>query len=314
MGPLRRTIRAVGIVAPDKSRQWNYVARADGYVKQLYVASPGEAVKSGQPLLTIYSPELVAAERELVSLLASRDRGAGNVDRLIEAARGRLEQWNLTPEQIASLEKSRAPSEFLTLFSPFDGVVQDVPVDQGRKVTAGDSLVAVVDLSAVWVWVDFYEEEVSLLAEGRPVQFSGESFPGRIFTGRVSAIDPVLDGATRTVRARIDLPNPGFALRPGMYLNAELNVDLGAGLLVPAGAVMPTGLRYVVFIDHGGGKLEPRYVGLGGQYGDHYQILSGLQAGERVVASANFLIDAEAKIQGALNSFGEPADTAGRAK
>jgi len=305
--PLRRTIRAVGVVEPDKTRQWNLVARVEGYVQKLEVTSPGEEVSEGQPLLTIYSPDVLTAERELVNLLDTRRQGAdGRNDPLIQAARERLEQWNVTADQIADLERTRKPSQFMTLCSPFGGVVQQAPPEQGRKVMVGDSLLAIADLSAVWVWAEFYEEDGPMLAKGQEVSLTVRGYPGEKFEGRVGLIDPFLNELTRTTRARIDFPNADLKLRPGMYANVELAVDMGEGLTIPVGAVMPTGERTLVFIDKGGGRLEPRYIDLGGTFDDRYEVKGGLQEGERVVASANFLIDAESQVQGAVKSFDGP--------
>jgi Cu(I)/Ag(I) efflux system membrane fusion protein len=174
------------------------------------------------------------------------------------------------------------------------------------NVKVGDQLVDVADLSLVWVWAEFYENEVSMLKQGQTVQVTSNSYPGEKFDGQIALINPFVDPAKRTARVRIDIPNPDYKLRPGMYSNAELAMDMGEGLTVPSGAVMPTGTRSVVFVDKGEGKLEPRAVQLGQQYGDRVEVKDGLVEGERVVASANFLIDAEAKVQGALKSFEEP--------
>ena len=307
--PLRRTIRGVGMVEPDKTRQWNFVARVEGYVQKLEVTSPGEEVTLGQPLLTIYSPDLLTAERELVNLLDARGQGArGGNDQLIQAARERLEQWNVTAEQIAELERTRKPSQFLTLRSPFGGVVQQAPPEQGRKVLVGDSLLTIADLSVVWVWAEFYEEEGPMLARGQKVSLTVRGYPGEVFEGRVGLIDPFLNEQTRTTRVRIDIPNADLKLRPGMYTNVELTVDMGEGLTIPVSAVMPTGERALVFIDKGVGRLEPRFIDLGGTFDDRYEVKGGLREGERVVASANFLIDAESQVQGAVKSFDAPED------
>jgi Cu(I)/Ag(I) efflux system membrane fusion protein len=255
---------------------------------------------------------LLTAERELVTLLDTRDRatapdGRASTERLITAAQRRLEQWNITPEQIADLQKTRKPSEFLTLRSPFKGIVEDVPVGQGRKVMIGDQLVNVADLSVVWVWAEFYEDELSMLAKGQKVRITTKSYPGEVFEGQLSLINPFLAQAIRTAKVRIDIPNPDFKLRPGMYVDVELEMDMGEGLTIPVSAVMPTGSRTLVFVDKGEGKLEPRPVQLGHKYGDIYEVTDGLAEGERVVASANFLIDAESKVQGAIKDFEEPA-------
>jgi membrane fusion protein, copper/silver efflux system len=308
--PLRHTIRAVGLIVPDKTRNWQFVSRVDGYVQKLVVTAPGELVEKDAPLLSIYSPDLLTSEREFVELLRMRDQAKSQdaretPQRLIESAKRRLQLWNVTEQQIAYLEKTRKASDTLTLLSPFRGVVQSVPVEQGKSVKPGDLLVEVADLSVVWLWAEFYENELSMLQGGQKLTVTAKSYPGQNFDGTLSLIDPFLDATKRTAKVRIDIPNPDFKLRPGMYVNAELEMDMGAALTIPVSAVMPTGTRSVVFVDKGEGKLEPRIVQLGTKYGDIYEVKSGLQENERVVASANFLIDAESKVQGALKAFEE---------
>jgi membrane fusion protein, copper/silver efflux system len=308
--PLRHTIRALGLIVPDKTRNWQFVSRVDGYVQKLDVTAPGELVEKDAPLLSIYSPDLLTSEREFVELLRMRDQAKSKdaretPQRLIESAKRRLQLWNVTEQQIAYLEKTRKASDTLTLLSPFRGVVQSVPVEQGKSVKPGDLLVEVADLSVVWLWAEFYENELSMLQVGQKLTVSAKSYPGQNFDGTLSLIDPFLDATKRTAKVRIDIPNPDFKLRPGMYVNAELEMDMGAALTIPVSAVMPTGTRSVVFVDKGEGKLEPRIVQLGTKYGDIYEVKSGLQENERVVASANFLIDAESKVQGALKAFEE---------
>jgi len=308
--PLAHTIRAVGLIVPDKTRNWQFVSRVDGYVQKLYVTAPGELVDKNAPLLSIYSPDLLTSEREFVELLRMRDQAKSKdaretPQRLIESTKRRLQLWNVTGEQIAELEKKRKASDTLTLLSPFRGVVQSVPLEQGKNVKVGDMLVEVADLSVVWLWAEFYENELSMLQVGQKLAITAKSYPGQNFDGTISLIDPFLDATKRTAKVRIDIPNPDFKLRPGMYVNAELEMDMGAALTVPVSAVMPTGTRSIVFVDKGEGKLEPRIVQLGTKYGDIYEVQSGLQENERVVASANFLIDAESKVQGALRGFDE---------
>jgi RND family efflux transporter MFP subunit len=306
--PLRHTIRAVGMIVPDKSRNWQFVSRVDGYVQKLHVTSPGEIVEKDAPLLSIYSPDLLTSEREFVELLRMRDEAKTKdaretPTRLIESAKRRLQLWNVTSEQIAELERTRKAADTLTLLSPLHGVVQSVPVDQGKNVKTGDLLVEVADLSLVWMWAEFYEDELSMLQAGQKIAVTAKSYPGQNFDGTISLINPFIDETKRTAKVRIDIPNPDFKLRPGMYMNAELAMDMGEGLTVPVSAIMPTGERNIVFVDKGEGKLEPRIVQLGLKYGDIYEVHSGLQEGERVVSSANFLIDAESKVQGALKDF-----------
>jgi len=316
--PLRHTIRSVGMIVPDRSRNWQFVSRVDGYVQKLNVTSPGQVVDKDAPLLSIYSPDLLTSEREFVELLRMRDEARSKdaretPQRLIESAKRRLQLWNVTSEQIAELEKTRKATDTLALLSPFRGVVQSVPVEQGKSVKVGDMLVEVADLSLVWVWAEFYENELSMLQTGQKTVVTAKSYPGENFDGTISLINPFLDEMKRTAKVRIDIPNADFKLRPGMYVNAELAMNMGEALTVPVSAIMPTGERNVVFVDKGEGKLEPRIVQLGAKYGDIYEVQSGLQEGERVVASANFLIDAESKVQGALKEFEQekPEEAAG---
>jgi len=308
---LSHSVRTVGLVTADKGRQWMYVPRTDGYVQKLYVTSPGQTVETGQTLLQVYSPDLATSEQELIKLLENRDRGTSrDIDPLIQSAKRRLHQWNLTEQQIAGLEKNRLPSETLTLLSPFRGVVEDVAVDQGARFSMGQKLISVADLSLVWVWAEFYQNEIPMIHPGQAVSITfGSDKP---LTGVVALVDPFVSPAQRTTKARIDLLNPDLQLRPGMYVNADLSVDLGEGLTVPINAVVPTGSRNIVFLDKGNGKLQPSAVQIGSRVGDAYQVMSGLKEGDRVVASAIFLIDAESQVQGALEGFDQETTTPSR--
>jgi Cu(I)/Ag(I) efflux system membrane fusion protein len=309
--PLHETIRTVGLVTSDKERRWEYVPRVEGYIQKLFVFSPGELVESNAPVLTIYSPELFTAQKEFVDVLQMRASAQSNnsasvlnsADELLTSAKERLRLWNITDGQISNLEKTQKPQEYLTLFSPFKGVVEEIGVDQGRKVMAGDRVVEIADLSVVWVWAQFYQDDVATLSNGLPVTITTSAYPGEKFGGKISIIDPFIDNATRTVRVRIDVQNPNFKLRPDMYADVELSIDSGEGLAVPADAVLPTGLHNIAFVDKGGGKLEPRFLELGREYDGFYEVKSGLKEDDRVVTSANFLIDAEAQVQGALKSW-----------
>jgi membrane fusion protein, copper/silver efflux system len=309
--PFSHTVRAVGMVAYDKQRHWDYVARVEGYVQKLFVFSRGELVEKNAPLLTLYSPDLLTTQNEFTDLLKARDdaRAKGDkivlesTERLLESAKQRLRLWNIGDEQIAELEKTGKPQETLTLYSPFKGVVQDIGVDQGRRVMAGDHLVDIADLSVVWVWAQFYQDELPMLKRGLPMTVTTSSYPGEKFHGKISVIDPFLNDALRTGRVRIDVENADYKLRPDMYVDIDLTMDMGEGVAVPVPAVLPTGLHNIVFVDKGEGKLEPRFVELGRKYGEYYEVKSGVKEGDRVVTSANFLIDAEAKVQGALKSW-----------
>jgi hypothetical protein len=200
--PLEHTIRSVGLIVPDRSRNWQFVSRVDGYVQKLNVTSPGQVVDKDAPLLSIYSPDLLTSEREFVELLRMRDEAKSKDARetpqhLIESARRRLQLWNVTEQQIADLERTRKASDKLMLLSPFRGVVQSVPVEQGKSVKVGDMLVEVADLSLVWMWAEFYENELSMLQVGQKLAITAKSYPGQTFDGastfrmRISSCAPV---------------------------------------------------------------------------------------------------------------------------
>ena len=309
--PLRQSIRAVGTVALDPQRQWTFVSRVEGYVQKLHVSSPGERVEKNQPLITLYSPELLTTQREYLDAMRMRDEAqksgsAGSLatgTKLMESANRRLALWNIPAEQIAELEQTGQAKDSLTLGSPFPGVVRTLPAEQGGRVAAGDRLVEVADLSLVWVWARFYQQDLPVLKVGAPVVISADSLQGKKFEGKIGLVDPFMDESSRTMRVRIDIPNPDLQLRPDMFVTAMLETDSGEALGVPTSAVLPTGERNLVFVDQGEGKLEPRFVELGGSYGGQYAVRNGLHDGERVVSSGNFLIDAESKIQGAIKTW-----------
>jgi Cu(I)/Ag(I) efflux system membrane fusion protein len=317
--PIQLSIRSVGVLEPDQAKIFEYVARVDGYIQDLKVTSPGEQVNAGDPLVTIYSPDLRSTEQELVNLLNERDHGGWRVslDQVIESSKQRLRQWNVSDEEINALEKSRKATDTLVLRSPFTGVVEDVPMKQGMSVKMGDRLLGVMDLSRLWLWADFYENEVGLLRVGQKLDISFPAFPGKKFEGQIGAIDRRLDAMKRTTRVRIDLDNSDDQLRPGMFANVDLKIDGGEGLTVPVDAVLPTGSRSLVFVDRGSGKLEPRYIQVGRSFtqsdangeASYDEVLDGLSEGERVVSSANFLIDAESRIQGALKTWDDESET-----
>jgi membrane fusion protein, copper/silver efflux system len=310
MKPLSHSIRAVGRVVPETQRIWRVVSRTTAYVQELGVNAPGELVKKNQVLMKLYSPELLTTQRELIDLLRSRNgtsknthSARGDFQRLIESAERRLRLWNVTDEQITKIEQTRQAEESLPILSKVDGVVQNLPVTQGANVAMGSSLVEVADLSVVWVWGEFYQDELPMLQIGQEVTVTSSSYPGEKFRGQITLIDPFIDNVKRTGRVRLDIQNPDLKLKPDMYVDLVLDMDMGRSLVVPVSAIIPTGKRNIAFVDKGDGKLEPRVLELGGKFGDVYAVNSGLKEGERVVASANFLIDAESKIQGALKDF-----------
>src|SRR5258705_2250033 len=226
--PIQLSIRSVAVLEQDEAKIFEYVARVDGYIQELKVTSPGEQVNAGDPVVNIYSPDLRSAEKELVNLLNERDRGGssrGSLDEVIESSKQRLRQWNVSDEEINALEKSRKTTDTLVLRSPFTGVVEDVPMKKGMSVKMGDRLVGVMDLSRLWLWADFYENEVGLLRVGQKLDISLPEVPGKKFEGQIAAIVRRLDPLKRTTRFRIDLDNPKDQLRPGMFANEELKFD-----------------------------------------------------------------------------------------
>src|SRR6266705_383251 len=268
--------------------------------QQIGVNAPGELVKKNQVLMKLYSPELLTTQRELIDLLRSRDGTAknthsarGDFQRLIESAERRLRLWNVTDEQIAKIEQTRQAEESLPILSKVDDAVQNLPVTQGASVAMGSPLVEVADLSVVWVWGEFYQDELPMLQIGQEVTVTSSSYPGEKFRGQITLIDPFIDNVKRTGRVRLDIQNPDLKLKPDMYVDLVLDMDMGRSLVVPVSAIIPTGKRNIAFVDKGDGKLEPRVLELGGKFGEVYAVKSGLNEGERVVASANFLIDAE---------------------
>jgi Cu(I)/Ag(I) efflux system membrane fusion protein len=313
---IRFGIRSVGTLEVDQGQIFECVSRVNGYIEELQVTSPGERIAVGQPLMTIYSPDLRAPEQELINLLKVQANGsaaAGSIDQLIDLARRRLQLLNVGASEISELERTGQLTDRLILRSPFAGVVSEAPIKVGLGVKPGDRLMTVLNLSRLWLWASFYENEFGLLREGQTVTVGLPVFPNRSFAGKIGVISPTIDPLKQTAAVRIDIPNADGQLRPGMYADISAEIDVGEGLTIPFDAVLPTGSRMLVFVDKGSGKLQPRFVQVGRQFVElagpnrerYYQVTGGLQEGERVVSSANFLIDAEAQLQGVMKDFGE---------
>jgi RND family efflux transporter MFP subunit len=217
----------------------------------------------------------------------------------VRAARRRLELWDITPQQIADLEEAREPFRVVTIYSPVTGNVMVRNAYTGQRVGPEGMLYQIADHSVVWVRANVYERDFSRVEIGQPAVMRVQALPGREFRGQVTFVDPHVDARTRTLSVRLEFPNPDLVLRPGMYADVELKSEMGRRLVVPESAVLPTGLRNVVFVDHGEGRMEIRAVELGARLDDHYEVLSGLEEGERIVTSGNFLIDAESQLQAA---------------
>jgi membrane fusion protein, copper/silver efflux system len=307
-----RTIRAVGMVASDETRIQHVHTRVEGWIDRLFVDYTGQLVKKGQPLLTIYSPEMLASERELLLAAKARNIMKGNplpfaVDQsesLLGAARRRLELWELSAAQIDQVLKTGKPIENVTLYSPAEGYVTDRKAFPQLRVTPDMDLYVIVDLSRVWIMADVFEYEAPNIRTGETARVTLDSIPGRVFTARVNYIQPQVDPVTRTLKVRLEMENPGLLLKPDMYANVEFRVNSPLQLSVPAGAVLDAGDRKTVFIDRGNGFFEPRQVTTGERNGDRIQILSGLAGGERIVTSGNFLIDSESQLKAAAEGMG----------
>jgi RND family efflux transporter MFP subunit len=317
--PFLRTIRAVGRVTYDETRLHHVHTKIAGYVEKLYANATGETVRSGQPLLEIYSPELLASQQEYLVALRARARTAdstlpsvaGSGEQLLESARRRLELYDVTDEQIGELERTGQARRNITLDAPISGTILQRMVAQGERVEPEMTLLDIADLSRVWVVAAVYEYELPFVYQGQEATMSLSYLPGRAFEGRVSLVYPVLDAATRTAQVRLEFDNPGLLLKPDMFADVELSADLGERLAVPDTAVMDTGTRSVVFVDKGDGFFEPREVRIGLRLPDHYEILDGLTEGERVLTSANFYVDSESKLKAALAAMDEAPGGAG---
>jgi Cu(I)/Ag(I) efflux system membrane fusion protein len=302
--PLYRAVRAEGVLGTDETKLVHIAARVAGRLDHLDLDFTGESVRRGAPIYAIYSPDLVASGREYALALENlaRARAGGDAgyirsaESLAAAARERLALWGLDRDQIDRIARTGQPEVDLVVRSPVGGTVLEKKVVQGQYVTEGQDLFLLADLSRLWLSAKVHEQDLGGIKVGQLGVARFPAFPGRDFHGRVRFIDPVLDPATRTAGVRVELPNPGGLLKPGMFATAELRVDLGRGLAIPRSAVLDTGARQVVYVQVAPGRFAGREVRLGSPAGDQVQVLAGLVAGERVVTSANFLIDSQSQL------------------
>ena len=309
---VQRLIRAVGKVSFDETRISHIHTKVIGYIEDVFVDFVGKMVKKGDPLFTIYSPELVSTQQEY--LIAIRGKKylsdspyreiSGGADSLVRAARERLRLWDVTDEEIQTLEKEGKVKRTLTMYSPADGVVTERAVFQhGRYVTPEMDLYTIVDLSTAWVLAEVYEYEVPYVRLGQTAAMRLSYLPGKTFNGKINYVYPTVDPKTRTVRVRLEFPNPGFALKPEMYADMELAVDYGTQVVVPQEAVLDSGTEQVVFIARGEGYFEPRKIQAGSRVEDKVIVLSGLRPGETIVTSGNFLVDSESRLKSAMGGM-----------
>lgn len=319
-GPLHRAVRAVGIVTYDETRLVDVTARVEGWVEELFVDFTGAPIRRGEPILSLYSPALVAAQEELILARRLADQTAAhggtaaeNARELLESARRRLAYWDVDPGEIEAIEKRGEPARALAIRAPASGLVVEKNVVRGSRIAPGSHLYRVADLSRVWIEAEVFEKDLPLVGVGQTVQATFAAYPGERFDGTVSFLHPTLSPESRTGRVRVELANPDLRLKPGMYGEIAFEAPIHfEGLHLPRSAVLTTGTRSVVFLRTADGALVPREVSVGRSAGDHVEILAGLEEGDVVVAAANFLVAAEANLSTALEAMTADAPARGQ--
>ena len=312
MGPLQREVRTVAQVTYDETRVATVALKVDGWVERLLVNETGQPVRRGEALLELYSPMLVSAEQELlvarrlttdlVGGTGSAQTGAGD---LLESARRRLEYWDVPASEVARLEQTGMVSRTVTFTAPVNGVVVEKFVLAGQRVMAGEPLYKIADLSRVWLEGEVFEPDLTAARMGLAITAEFAAMPGSRRTGQITYVYPSLNPETRTGRIRVELANADRVLKPGMYATIRFKAPTRTVLSVPRSAVLATGERNIVFVEDSGGMFTPREVRLGASTDDRVEIISGIAAGERVVASGTFLLDAESNLGAAMGGMGD---------
>ncbi len=316
---LDNDVRATGNVDIDERLLAYVQVRFPGYIRKVYANATYLYVRKGEPLFTVYSPDLVATQQEYLLARQNQktlststvDGVASGAAELSAAAEQRLQQWEVPQSELARLKETGKPIVDLTINSPVSGYITEYNALPNMFVEPSTRLYTVADLSSVWVYAQVFQDDVGRLKLGDAASITVDSYPGRTFYGRIDDILPQVDLATRTVRVRLAIANRGLKLKPGMFVNVDLKSALGQQLTVPASAVFQTGTRSVVFLDQGDGNLDPKEVVLGPRAGDEFVVLKGLKVHQKIVTSANFLIDSESQLQAAAGSFAPPAPGAG---
>ncbi len=309
---LTQEIRTVGTVGYDERGLTQVTLKTSGWVREVFVNSIGRPVRKGEPLFTFYSPDLLATQDEYLLALKTQaqlvesplDDAKANAASLVASARERLRLWDVTDVQIAALEHRGKAEPLLTVYAPSSGIVLKREALPGKYVEPGTTLYEITDLSTVWISADIYESEFSSVKLDQPISVSFAAYPGKTFSGKVSYVYPTLNTEARTVRVRLELPNPGLKLKPGMYGNVILQTNAVRTLVVPKEAVLNTGLRQLVFMDRGQGRYEQTLVKLVRRSLDAVEVMEGLKEGDRIVTSAKFLLDAESKLASASSMQG----------
>jgi len=319
--PVNDEIRFYGNVQANERRLAYVQTRFAGWIRQVYADATGDFIRKGQPLLTIYSPDLVTSEREY--LLAKKNAAAlqqssvsGVADgaaSLIDASKARLQQWEIPESELKKLDDTGDVITNLTFNSPVSGYIMEKNALPNMYVQPETKLYTVADLSEVWVYAQIFQNDAGKIKPGDRAEVTLDAYPGKVFTGRVDYLLPQLDMATRTLPVRLVFPNPGLKLRPGMYVNVSVKLPIGKQVVVPDAAVFHSGTKNLVFVYSGDGNIEPREILVGTRVGDQIVISKGLKAGEQIVTSANFLIDSEAQLQAAAGAFMPPPPGAGAA-
>jgi len=308
---IEKALRTVGRVVADERRLAHFHTKFEGTVEHLYVDYTGMYVKKGDPLLSIYSPELVATQQEyLLALRAQKQLGASSIAsvaqggaNLLEAARQRLLQWDIRPQDIAEVERTGTVKRSFDLYADVSGYVVQKNVVHGMRVMPSDTLFDISDLSHLWVMADVYDIDIGAVHVGMPGEVTLSGVPGRVWRGTVTFIAPTMEEKTRTIKVRIEVANQDGVLKPDMFGDVWLRDDRGTGLVVPESAVVDTGDRKLVFLDHPDGSLEPREIETGIRIPAGYQVVKGLAKGDRVVTAANFLLDSESSLKAALSAI-----------
>ena len=305
------TVRTVGMVRYDETRLADINLKVEGWVRDLYVDTTGEFVKAGQPLFTLYSPELVTTQNEYLLALKTREQmrqsqladAREHADRLVDSARQRLSLWDLPADQLKKLEETRQPQTAIVFRSPVTGYVIEKHALEGQHVTPGQTLYKIANLSVVWVEADVYEQDLRRVRVGAPATVTVDAYPGDRFSGKVTFVYPYLAEQTRTGTVRVALPNRGTRLKPGMYAHVEMPAAGGTGLVIPTNALLDSGQEQVVFVAQGDGYFEPRRVQVGQRLDDGVEILGGLKEGEAVATGAAFFLDSESQLRASLQAY-----------
>jgi len=312
--PIVQEVRAVGVVRYDESRQAEINSRTDGWIRELYADYTGKPIRQGEPLFTLYSPELVATQTEYLLALRAHARTAqaelpaiqDHSMRLVEAARARLRRWDLSGDDIQQLEQRGHAEETITFRSPVSGFILEKTAVQGMRVMAGQTLFRVADLSTVWVEADVYEQDMAVVRIGQPATVTLEAFPNAPMPGRTTYVYPTVDEKTRTAKVRLQFANRNGRLKPGMYATVQMVAGETTGLTIPADALLDTATDQLVFVALGEGRFEPRRVKAGRRTDDAVEITDGLKEGEQVATSAAFFLDSESQLRAAVQSYEAP--------